>query len=92
MTGRMTMRSTAEKEHFQSHCATNIYIALSLIIRKSPKMSRYFSSTARRLIKLVGRVTLTDVEAINGTNGPQWATNVEQVAGKIESEVGVRLI
>ncbi|QPH02573.1 hypothetical protein C2857_006785 [Epichloe festucae Fl1] len=48
---------------------------------------RSFSTTAaKRLLRLVGRVTLSDVERINGTDGPIWSENVKGVARSIESE------
>ncbi|KDN69054.1 hypothetical protein CSUB01_09955 [Colletotrichum sublineola] len=48
--------------------------------------ARGFSTAAQRLLKLVGKVSLEDVEHINKTSGTQWAENVQIVANTIESQ------
>ncbi|KAJ0158569.1 hypothetical protein CTA2_11309 [Colletotrichum tanaceti] len=48
--------------------------------------TRGFSSTARRLLELVGRVSLQDVVKINEPSGAKWAKNVETVASTVESQ------
>ncbi|KAG9252509.1 uncharacterized protein F5Z01DRAFT_660851 [Emericellopsis atlantica] len=48
--------------------------------------ARGFSTTSRRLLELVGRVSLQDVVQINEKSGSQWAENVQSVASTIESQ------
>ncbi|RSL74669.1 hypothetical protein CEP51_011511 [Fusarium floridanum] len=50
--------------------------------------SRSFSTTTKKFVQLIGRVTLRDVADINGSNGPEWANKVQNVAETIENEVG----
>ncbi|KAK2051310.1 hypothetical protein LY76DRAFT_675779, partial [Colletotrichum caudatum] len=45
-----------------------------------------FSTTARKLLELVGKVYLQDVKQINETRGAQWAENVHIIASTIESQ------
>lgn len=52
---------------------------------------RGFSTTTKRLIQLVGKVSLSDVTRINGADGPKWVTNVETVAAALESDVSITL-
>ncbi|KAK2777403.1 hypothetical protein CKAH01_12088 [Colletotrichum kahawae] len=47
---------------------------------------RGFSTTARKLLELVGKVSLQDVKQVNETSGAQWAENVQIVASSIESQ------
>ncbi|KAG6018179.1 hypothetical protein E4U43_007262 [Claviceps pusilla] len=54
---------------------------------KHARFKRSVSTTARNLLKLVGRVTLGDVEKLNGHSGPDWAQKVQRAAESIESEV-----
>ncbi|ODA80586.1 hypothetical protein RJ55_03545 [Drechmeria coniospora] len=48
--------------------------------------ARGFSTTARRLLRLVGRVSLEDVLQLNDKDGPKWVGNVQGVASAIESQ------
>ncbi|KAK1965900.1 hypothetical protein LY78DRAFT_703343 [Colletotrichum sublineola] len=54
--------------------------------------ARGFSTAAQRLLKLVGKVSLEDVEHINKTSGTQWAENVQIVANTIESQDVITLV
>ncbi|KAK1507575.1 hypothetical protein CTAM01_02687 [Colletotrichum tamarilloi] len=48
---------------------------------------RGFTTTARKLLELVGKVSLQDVTKVNETSGANWAENVQIVASAIENQM-----
>lgn len=49
--------------------------------------ARNFTTSARRrLLQLLGKVTVEDVKRINGEKGESWANSVVNTAAEVESQ------
>ncbi|TWU72921.1 hypothetical protein ED733_004840 [Metarhizium rileyi] len=75
------------REAFAAYIFLLFLFSVFALFLELPTMSRRaFSTTTQKLLRLVGRVTLTDVEKVNGIEGAKWTENVKGVTHNVGSE------